>query len=251
MVAAHVLTVLVHHAQIDFDEFCQIAEKSEGGAFARLIRKVKDDEQVRVWMSERLRPRREFRPLEEQLQKIREQRVWMSGLHMTTVQGMVACAKAGYHGENTIYRGQGAPTQAVAAPPKRVLAEVPDHRDLSSPVTVTDKLALSPMRTARPMLPVSNRADLNQPSPTRRAFEQGKREGYPAIISGRSVSTHSPRRAILPAVSRGMHAVSPRSHSHPTRRPPLHSAEVRMGGAARREPSFHEANASAALLTHA
>ena len=127
--------------------------KSDGGAFARMIRKVHEDEACRDIMRSRMRPiPLAPGPLEEQLAALREEREWYSTLHMNTIKAQYLSAKAGYHGDTTMYVKSSSP--------------------MASPTRITDDLHLSTghaaTRSSRPvLLPVADDASGGAPSPPR------------------------------------------------------------------------------------
>ena len=116
-------------------QFCQVAADADGGQLARVIQKVYEDKAVREIMRERVRPQRMGAgKLDDQLQKVREERMWFAALHVETVEDELKAHKAGYHDDRSTYL--------------RPLQEP------TSPSSITDKLLpLSPKRTATKMLP--------------------------------------------------------------------------------------------------
>ena len=166
--------------EVDFDEFTAIMHKSDGGAFARMIRKVHEDEACRDIMRSRMRPiPLAPGPLEEQLAALREEREWYSTLHMNTIKAQLLSAKAGYHGETTMYVKPSSP--------------------MASPTRITDDLHLSTgqaaTRSYRPvLLPVADDASGGAPSPPRGL-------GLRRLVAPKSDAPTATARGSLPPLS--------------------------------------------------
>ena len=102
-----------HSGEIDFKEFCQVVERGDGGALARLIEKVASDQRVRVTMRERCRPiRNDLSTVPasartayytEQLDRLHQERQWMSGLHMTSAREIDKAKRSGYTNDDATY----------------------------------------------------------------------------------------------------------------------------------------------------
>jgi hypothetical protein len=228
--------------EIDFNEFCQLMSLADGGAFQRMVNKVMMDDRLREIMKEKCRPITKYvGELEDQLAKVREERVWMSGLHMTSVSDMVKAAGKGYTGDRSTYLGGG-----------------------GSP-TRPGENALSPYRSARRMMPESDAA-----GPTGEAAPAMLRPGLRRVFSGTDavagtdVSPQSRRRRQAAAGGGSGVAASPplgrpraevpgpwdtwRSRSMPmSRKPPslhFHEAAVTAGGShgARARTAVHSSH---------
>jgi len=222
--------------EIDYEEFLAILQKGDCGALARVINKMIEDESLRDIVRCRTRPNTlPPSPLEEQLARVREEREWMSSLHMNTVQAQVRAAKSGYQGDTTVYTDQG---KGASPSPK------------PSPVRVTDRLQLSAARSSRCMLPASEEGGAPfEPSPTRGPGLRrlwGASSGVGSLSRSPShglispgLGLHSPSRRRLVAAAQQYpvpdvgHAPPPpggRSASLPTHRLPLghvfHEASV-------------------------
>jgi len=117
--------------EIDFEEFCGVIDKGDGGALARIIQKVVEDKAIRDIMRERCRPTPGAGKLSEQLEKVRAERQWMSNLQMISAHDIVEARKMGYASDSSTFVGNAHE------------AHVP---------RVTDGV-LSPDRAARRMMP--------------------------------------------------------------------------------------------------
>lgn len=205
--------------EIDFDEFCKVVEKGDGGMFARLINKVIEDGNVRDIVATRVRPKADLPgPLLDQLARLREERKWLSQVHMNTTHAQVHAAKLGYVNERSVFM-YGEREEPGALPP--------------SPVRITDPLAdshsqpskLMPTRTLRRMLP----DDEEDENPRRSVSLQHPRP--PAIAAVMQLGGRPrPRRSARPADVKMELASSPlRSVSMPMRRPQFHAGNVGPG----------------------
>lgn len=192
---------------IDFGEFCHVVENGRpgaGGAFARVVQKMADDARLRGGIQELVEQGaqrgsnvvladKHLEQLQQQLARTREERLWMSGLHMHSVQSQVNAARAGYTHEDSIAPTKSEPI-SVTVSPWAANASPPVHR------------------TAKPMLP-ELQEQVQRPFKLQQLYGQGPGLGLREQHVGRSVS-HTPRRPP------GMKPEDVRSTSQSPRRPP-------------------------------
>mmetsp|Transcript_33695 Transcript_33695/g.88593 ORF Transcript_33695/g.88593 Transcript_33695/m.88593 type:complete len:274 (-) Transcript_33695:645-1466(-) len=209
--------------EIDFEEFRSVIEKGDGGQLASIIHKMHDDEACRDVVRERTRPKTMLPgPLQEQLDRVREERQWFSGLHMNSAHAAAKAKQSGYIDDQSVYIRLEAPVARASVGPR------------ASPDRVSAQLPLSPNRAARRMLPSLEVETLRDTSPVR---GPGLRR-----IFGANASAMSPGRTVMDSPNHrrrmlGMLAQSPadpyypspgggRSTSMPMRRPAFYGAAV-------------------------
>jgi len=82
---------------IDFDEFCQLIEDSDGGHFSRMIQKMKDDVAIRDVMKSRNRPNRiDIGGLDEQLDALCAEKEWYTTFHLYDMQSTKEASARGF-----------------------------------------------------------------------------------------------------------------------------------------------------------
>ena len=207
--------------EIDFEEFCEIVHRGDGGALERMIRKVAEDKDVRDYMRERIRPSDRAGLLRDQLADLQQERQWMSRMHLNTVSATADAAKLGYHGDQSVFPGIDKLT-TISSPPKAS----GQKKAVSSPTTVMAPPAFAPSptkpvlnsrRTAHHMLPT----DVEQTIPRLKESSSLTMRRPPASLRrvfAANVASPGRRMVAPPGVSpRDPHG---RSTSQPAYRPP-------------------------------
>ena len=134
--------------EIDYDEFCHVIQNGRAGAgaaFAKVVKKIMEDAKLRSLMHYRIEngdvpissthANAHQAALQEQLDRTREERIWLSGIHLTSTGGQAIAARAGYNSESQMRSPRFAlePMTALPAPrpppPRPPLhASPPGHR---------------------------------------------------------------------------------------------------------------------------